>query len=103
VNIKKWVKLQKTALVAVGDEKTSSEDGSDKSRTPQFPDLTQKKLEISKQVASGAMTAEQAKVARKKVEKEKKARRKKTDKTQRYLQVPRVQGFYCDPRTKDHF
>jgi hypothetical protein len=80
VNVKKWVKLQKTALAAVGEEKNSSEDGSSNSRTPQFPDLTQKKLDISKQVAAGAMTAEQAKIARKQIDKEKKARCKKTDK-----------------------
>ena len=80
VNIKKWIKLQKAALSAIGDETTPKEDG-DKSRTPQFPDLTLKKLNISKQVAAGSMTAEQAKVERKKIDKEKKERRKKTDKT----------------------
>ena len=80
VNVKKWVKLQKTALAAVGDEKTSSEDGSATSRAPQFPDLTQKKLDISKQVAAGVMTAEQAKVTRKQIDKEKKAWCKKTNK-----------------------
>ena len=79
VNIKKWIKLQKAALMGIGDETPPKEDG-DKSRTPQFPDLTQKKLNISKQVAAGSMTAEQAKVERKKIEKEKKERRKKTDK-----------------------
>jgi hypothetical protein len=60
------------------DANSTKEDGK---KMPLFPDLTAKKLEITKQLAAGMITADQAKVARKSIEKEKKARRKKTDKS----------------------
>jgi hypothetical protein len=82
VQIKQWIKLAPStpgkAANANMDANSTKEDGK---KTPLFPDLTAKKLEITKQFAAGMITADQAKVARKAIEKEKKARRKKTDKS----------------------
>ena len=84
VDIKAWIKIiPKDATAAIGNKTAPSEDGSDKSRKPQFPDLTKKKLEISQKVAAGHMTLEEAKATRKNIEKEKAQRCKKTDKVPR--------------------
>jgi hypothetical protein len=83
VNLKQWIKsVPKGANMASdGESKGSNDSGSSDKHSPQFPDLTQKKLEISKKVEAGLMSAEEAKKARRRIDKEKKARRGKQDKS----------------------
>jgi hypothetical protein len=82
VQIKKWIKLAPAtpgkAANANMDANSTTKVGK---KTPLFPDLTAKKLEITKQLAAGMITADQAKAAHKSVEKEKKACHKKMDKS----------------------
>jgi hypothetical protein len=82
VQVKQWIWL---APVTPGkaantnmDANSTKEDGK---KMPLFPDLTAKKLKITKQFAAGMIAADQAKVACKAIEKEKKAHRKKMDKS----------------------
>jgi hypothetical protein len=82
VQIKQWIWLAPAtpgkAANANMDANSTTEAGK---KTPLFPDLTAKKLKITKQLAAGMITADQAKITRKAIEKEKKACHKKTDKS----------------------
>ena len=62
------------------DGKTPTEDGSP-IKAPQFPDLTKKKLEISKKFKAGLMSMEEGVAAKKAIKKEKKAHCAKKDKS----------------------